>query len=244
MKTKGIILINLYDFEKVTTYKLQIWIYFTFSKVKAGTRSSSTDCKQSRQTDSSKTKRCTEFDSTVAISQTLFYTQTHRQFFKWLLILELFLYSYVFTNSILLLLFHRLLYTPGSTDTRSSIFQMTLDSGTIFICTPTFSRIWFYCCYFTDFYTHSFSNDSWFWNYFYTPTFSRNFSPMFQTTLVSWLFSCCVFTKYSVRVLCKNFDNFSKWLDVSFNLLWTVCRFVAVVRHFWFLLNSKFKIWP
>ena len=107
----GIISINLYDFEKVTTYKLQIWIYFTFSKVKAGTRSSSTDCKQSRQTDSSKTKRSTEFDSTVAISQTLFYTQTHRQFFKWLLILELFLYSYVFTNSILLLLFHRLLYT-------------------------------------------------------------------------------------------------------------------------------------
>ena len=61
--------INWYHFEK-----LQIQIHFKFSKVKAGTRSSSTDCKQSKQTDSSKTKRCTEFDSTVAISQTFINT--------------------------------------------------------------------------------------------------------------------------------------------------------------------------
>ena len=62
-----------------------------YSKVKAGTAvAARSDCKQSRQTDSSKTKRCTEFDSTVAISQTFIHT-------------------------------------------RSSIFQMTLDSGTIFM---------------------------------------------------------------------------------------------------------------
>ena len=145
VKTMGIILINLYDFEKVTTYKLQIWIYFTFSKVKAGTRSSSTDCKQSRQTDSSKTKRCTEFDSTVAISQTFI----HRHVVN-------------FSND--------------------SWFWN-------YFYTPTFSRIWFYCCYFTDFYTHSFSNDSWFWNYFCTPTFSRNF--LFNFSCGSWFFSWC-----------------------------------------------------
>ena len=52
--------------------KLFIRIYFTFSKVKAGTA----DCKQNRQTDSSKTKRCTEFDSTVAISQTFIHTSS------------------------------------------------------------------------------------------------------------------------------------------------------------------------
>ena len=93
--------INSYHFEK-----LQIQIHFTFSKVKAGTRSSSTDCKQSKQTDSSKTKRCTEFDSTVAISQTFIHTSSIFQ-------------TALDSRTIFILLrFHEIF---------SSLFQTTLD---------------------------------------------------------------------------------------------------------------------